>query len=526
MSKIKIVDLFAGPGGLGEGFARFSPDNSIHNRPFQIVCSAEKDPAAVRTLRLRTFFRLCEAGGEVPQSYYDYVRGEAPEPYDSATEALWTHACREASTIELGTETGDQQLRDSVKRNLDKSDEWILIGGPPCQAYSLVGRSRNRGNASYNPAKDKRNFLYEHYLEILARHQPSAFIMENVKGLLSSRVGKQLMFPRIIKDLANPGLTVGTRSRPKYTIHALTAPCQFSHVDDVSELNPKDFIIRAEKFGIPQARHRVILLGIRQDSGLTPPAALQPTDHFLESATVLKGLPPLRSGITRMPTTTADWQGKIRQALQESSKAGLARRLHNRMLCAFTEDPKLQAGLQQGGSFVKASHVRTGRSKLEKHLLGSIIDKRCGGFLNHQARNHMPMDLVRYLYAITIARNEGRSPMATEYPEALAPNHRNWQSGKFADRFKVQIPQRPATTVTSHISKDGHYFIHPDPVQCRSLTVREAARLQTFPDNYFFEGNRTEQYIQVGNAVPPLLANQIAKIVYGLRGGGAASGND
>jgi DNA (cytosine-5)-methyltransferase 1 len=130
----------------------------------------------------------------------------------------------------------------------------------------------------------------------------------------------------------------------------------------------------------------------------------------------------------------------------------------------------------------------------------------------------MESDLRRYLYASAFALAYNHSPKGHgEFNlPVLRPNHLNWETGKFADRFRVQLANRPATTVTSHISKDGHYFIHPDPSQCRSLTVREAARLQTFPDNYFFEGNRTQQFHQVGNAVPPLLANQIAEIVYGL----------
>ncbi len=512
--KIKIVDLFAGPGGLGEGFARFSPDGTPESRPFEIVFSAEKEPAAVRTLRLRTFFRLCESRGDAPESYYHYVRGQVGQPFDTATEDLWQHACQEAATTELGTTSGDKDLKEALTRHLKKGDEWILIGGPPCQAYSLVGRSRNRGIADYAPEKDKRNFLYEHYLDILARHQPAAFVMENVKGILSSRVGDEQIFPRILRDLTNPGVPARTRNRPRYTIHALATESSFSHGDQIDDIDPRSFIIRAEDFAIPQARHRVILFGIRDDAGLAIPEPLQPALAQLKSSAALSTLPALRSGISRQTVTTAEWRDQILGALKSAASEGLDRKTATAMRKAFESQPSIQQNLTQGSQFFPVNRIKTGRGTAEKAFLKSIIDERCGGYLNHQARNHMPADLLRYLYASTMAAESGASPKAADFPTALAPDHRNWGSGKFADRFRVQLRNRPSTTVTSHISKDGHYFIHPEPFQCRSLTVREAARLQTFPDNYYFEGNRTEQYVQAGNAVPPMLASRVAEIIW------------
>ena len=144
-----------------------------------------------------------------------------------------------------------------------------------------------------------------------------------------------------------------------------------------------------------------------------------------------------------------------------------------------------------------------------------VEDPRLEVILNHEARGHMDSDLGRHFYAAAYARGNNSSPKGHEEFSlpGLAPRHANWESGKFKDRFRVQVKGNPSTTITSHIAKDGHYFIHYDPEQCRSLTVREAARLQSFPDNYFFQGNRTEQYHQVGNAVPSYLASQIAHVV-------------
>lgn len=144
-----------------------------------------------------------------------------------------------------------------------------------------------------------------------------------------------------------------------------------------------------------------------------------------------------------------------------------------------------------------------------------LHDPRLGGVLQHEARSHMRSDLHRYLFASCFAKANDYSPKLTTFPPKLRPAHGNMaaENVPFTDRFRVQLADEPSTTVVSHISKDGHYYIHPDPAQCRSLTVREAARLQTFPDNYFFEGNRTQQYHQIGNAVPPYLARKIAEVV-------------
>ena len=164
-----------------------------------------------------------------------------------------------------------------------------------------------------------------------------------------------------------------------------------------------------------------------------------------------------------------------------------------------------------GGEFVKC------KTPAKKNPLYKwYYDKNLNGVANHQSRSHLIQDLKRYMFSSMFTKTYKRFPRLHEFDEhgdKLLPDHDNAKSGKFTDRFRVQLRNKPATTVTSHISKDGHYFIHYDPDQCRSLTVREAARIQTFPDNYLFRGSRTAQYHQVGNAVPPYLAFQIARIV-------------
>ena len=170
--------------------------------------------------------------------------------------------------------------------------------------------------------------------------------------------------------------------------------------------------------------------------------------------------------------------------------------------------------LTKGALRLKSINLDGAKFK-SKDLEKWYFDNKLGVVLNHETRGHILTDIVRYSFAASFAEVQGNSPRGhNDYDYVgLAPRHKNWTSGKFIDRFKVQERNKPASTITSHIAKDGHYFIHYDPVQARSMTVREAARIQTFPDNYFFQGPRTQQYQQVGNAVPPLLALKIANVV-------------
>ena len=324
--------------------------------------------------------------------------------------------------------------------------------------------------------------------------------------------GSLVFFQEILRDLSEPELALGrdisSRSRRyRYKIYSLIRP---SNIDmfGVPLNSAKDFIIEAENYGVPQARHRVILVGVRDDIGVAP-GQLQPTQPVAGSQ-ALEGLPRLRSGLSQAEDSDELWIRALRRASSESWFGDLENNVRNEMVKTLTT---LRVPIhRRGGEFVKQKRVSAA------YRPDWYLDRRIGGFCNSATRQHIEADLHRYLFAACFARANGYSPRLSDFPEALRPKHTNvpkaMSHDNFSDRFRVQVKGLTATTVMSHISKDGHYYIHHDPSQCRSLTVREAARLQTFPDNYYFCGSRTEQYTQVGNAVPPLLARQIAQIVY------------
>lgn len=510
---IPVIDLFAGPGGLGEGFSSITDNNG--NRVFNIKLSIEKDPFAHHTLELRSFLRQFPVG-QFPEEYYNMVRENKSEIRNALKIKMFEKypvefeiAKNEAWLCELGHPDFSSEIVDKrISKAIKKEKDWVLIGGPPCQAYSLVGRSRNRGISD----EDTRVFLYREYLRIIAKHHPAIFVMENVKGLLSAKLEGTRIFEWIKKDLKNPGIVFPKFNSPKYRLYSFVkVPDQFNG-DEPIYLKDEDFLIKTEKYGIPQNRHRVIILGVREDLGKISYNPLE-TENQVNLQEIIDNLPKLRSGISKEIT------GINNKGKNSYSKITDNEENWNKIINEYFDKVKPEFGKNQI-SFEPLTGLKKGENFKEiildepnNPLISWYFDPRLGGILNHETRTHLREDLGRYLFSSLYLQSNKDFPKLRDYPIWLLPNHKNARGGKFADRFRTQRPDHPATTVTSHISKDGHYFIHYDPAQCRSLTVREAARIQTFPDNYFFCGTRTQQYHQVGNAVPPYLAKQIAEQV-------------
>jgi DNA (cytosine-5)-methyltransferase 1 len=537
---IPVIDIFAGPGGLSEGF--HSAKTAQHGLRFLSVLSIEKDPFACETLRLRSFFHRFFPE-RVPDAYYRFIRGEISQE-DLSQYREWDQAARQVWNAELG-KIPAAELHMRIKERLGGKRDWVLLGGPPCQAYSLVGRARMTGvghagrtdlskardikllrlDRQSKFAKDIRHTLYLEYLRVVAVHQPAVFVMENVKGILSSKISKgeisERVFSQIRRDLSSPWEALkddpflpelkrlSTSGRKNYRLYSFVIESSGETVSD------SEFLIRCEEHGIPQARHRVVLLGIREDLKGRP-KILQKSKH-VRVRDVIRDMPSLRSGLSKEVDTAQSWLAALRGCFPRSLRSKITDKIVRKTISKVIGRKNIRSA--RGSPFVESSAPLVDTSASLRRWL---VDKRLGGVLQHESRSHMNSDLGRYLFASSTAAHKKHSPRIPDWPVFLLPKHRNVDryrpgrggpEGMFVDRFKVQIWDRPSSTVTSHIAKDGHYFIHPDPFQCRSLTVREAARLQTFPDNYFFCGNRTQQYHQVGNAVPPFLAVQMADVI-------------
>lgn len=498
-----VVDLFAGPGGLGEGFASF---RTMEGNPvFQNIVSIEKDKYAHQTLLLRHFFRTFP-DDKVPDEYYAYLAGDLDRPeLEQKFEAEFLQARSSALMVNLAPEV-HEDVRMTIKKRLAGRKKWALVGGPPCQAYSLVGRSRMMRNPDFET--DPRHFLYKEYLQIIIDHRPPVFVMENVKGLLSSKVEGELVVKRIVSDLAQPKVALGNEENGlRYKLYSLSESGEIRE-----DVDAKSFLVKAEDYGVPQARHRMFIVGIRNDIEIEPDQLQRHSSPTVEET--IASLAKVRSGISKGTDSLSCWRREVAALASDVYLNEMARLPDGEKLVSKVRDvvARLDSSPEHKLATSYPGPASSGHPALEL-----LHDPRVYKVSSHESRTHMASDLRRYCFASTFSQLFGRTPKLSDFPESLLPEHKNvalGRSGKmFSDRFRVQLPNQVSTTITSHISKDGHYFIHYDPLQSRSLTVREAARLQTFPDNYKFEGPRTAQYHQVGNAIPVYLAKQIAEIV-------------
>ena len=408
----KYLDLFAGAGGLSEGFIRAG---------YEPVAHVEMDAAACYTLKTRAAYHwLKKQQNLVP--YTRYLKGEISRTdfYDLIPEEILGTVLN----YEISQETLPSIFKD-IDALLGNEKLDLIVGGPPCQAYSIAGRARSENKM----VGDKRNYLYKLYAESLKKYQPKYFVFENVLGLLSAKdEDGTLHFDNMRKLFKTCGYTT-----------------------DFRPLNASDY-------GVLQNRKRIILIGYRgEKTDFYPEIPVVKSKHKVGE--LFCDLPPIKAGegvIT--PVETAHYTGKY----------------------LFS-------------------------SKIKEY------DKEPVTF--HQARPNTAQDLEIYRIVVD-TWNKSKTRIAyTDLPERLR-THNNTKS--FLDRFKVVAGNLTcAQTVVAHISRDGHYFIHPDIRQNRSLTPREAARIQTFPDNYYFESvtgkpSRTLAYKQIGNAVPVCLAYSIA----------------
>ncbi len=484
---IPVVDVFAGPGGLNEGFSSVNDGGA-----FETVLSIEMEDSAIATLRLRATVRGIRKSGNssaVTQlkkflnkelALHEFYKHEAVAPHH-------LHAEFEVQQFKLSEDSRAKSDALIRERLTDGSGEipgqWVLIGGPPCQAYSLAGRSRRTNDETFED--DHKHFLFKEYLHIIEEFRPSVFVMENVKGMLSSKNKGQHIFELLQHDLENFPNGV------KYNLHSMVVDTGLLAVA------PQDFLIRSEDYGIPQKRHRVIIVGVRSDLGGARPETLTPVPR-ISVRDAIADLPRLRSGVSK----PRDPEGILWDDIWS--------RYHNEV--------KHRPSVTRLEEYLNAAGAKP-RNEAAAELRAWLIEHKPAKLWNHEARSHMVSDLHRYTQLASRAQaapyNSTSSPKVRELDKKYWPQHKNFtqENAPFADRFRVQVWDAPSTTVVSHIAKDGHYYIHPDPAQMRSLTVREAARLQTFPDDYIFLGNRTQQYTQVGNAVPPLLARQIGESI-------------
>lgn len=407
-----IIDLFSGAGGLTEGFS---------NESYKIVGHVEKDFSATQTLKLRESFHYLKKSHKL-KNYISFLNKKI------SLEELFELVPNEMLNKVLNVEISDKtlpELFDYFDQFSKTSQIDGIIGGPPCQAYSTIGRARNASKKD----SDERIYLYKYYIEFLKRYSPRFFIFENVKGLLSFKdTDGEYLFPKMKSEFEDSGYALDYR------------------------------IINSVNFGVPQNRERVIIFGVRNNSSKLIGTFFKKLDMLSETE-----------------KTVAD---------------------------IFKDLPALPAGSE------KNEYQADSTTYLKKYFRKEISIP----LTQNVSRPNNENDLEIYKI-VAKAKQEGRNIKYNDLEDRLK-THKHVD--KFLDRYKSLSWERPAHTVVAHIAKDGHHYIHPDIKQNRSITVREAARLQGFPDDYYFLSSRTNAFTQIGNAVPPILSSKIAQVISSL----------
>ena len=418
IKKYTFIDLFAGAGGLSEGFikAGFTP-----------LAHIEMDKYACDTLRTRAAFHYLKDKNDL-SIYEDYLR-KKKEKEDG--KKLWNKVPKSVIDKVIQATIGE----DTINTIFSKVDELIgdnsidlVVGGPPCQAYSIAGRAR-LGKAIEN---DPRNDLYKYYVRFLERYKPKMFVFENVMGILTAKGGGP--YRHLQELVSNLGY----------------------------KMDAKEHI--ASNYGVLQKRHRYIIVGWKD------------TDK--------------EGKATNLSYPILDIQ-ENKYEIRKDLFADLPNRLAGEgQLCAPIDYVKTLDEME----YLKESGIR--------------------GILNfttqHIARPHNQNDREIYCMAVKMLQ-KGQRLKYTDIPE----DHQKHKNKKtFLNRFQVVNPDGACHTVVAHIAMDGHYYIYPTinptPENVRSITIREAARIQSFPDDYYFEGSRSAAFKQIGNAVPVIMAYKIA----------------
>ncbi len=405
MKELNFIDLFAGAGGLSEGFIR---------ERFKPIAHVEMNKDACETIKTRTAYHWLKENKKT-KIYNDYLKSETKNK-----EELWKKVPENFINSVINKEISENTLPEiftTIDKELNGRKVDLIIGGPPCQAYSVVGRARK------DMESDPRNHLYKHYVKFLEKYKPKMFVFENVPGILSAKNGEYLS--KIFKAVRNAGYEVA--------------------IPPKNHLNAKDF-------GVLQDRKRVIIIGWKKELNLKYPEFETSEHNFQIFKDLFSDLKPLKNG-----------QGTLGAVEYEKPTT----------------------------EYLAQTNIRNGLDFVTQHIVRPTNDN----------------DLEIYQIAID-QWNNGKRLNYAELPKRLI-KHSNTVS--FLNRFQVVNGKGFSHTVVAHIAMDGHYYIHPDEKQNRSISIREAARIQSFPDDYFFEGSRTAVFKQIGNAVPPLMAQKIAK---------------